>query len=202
MTTTSSPAGLPRSFLTAGLSAHQVEFWAQVEHGLAQAFPLPVRTTDAPLALWLAVVRAAYRDSHRAAEPLVAGGMALADVVGFARVDGADPHELLVFTDVRLMDALADLAASAEVDLGVRDALGWVLVHTAACPQDEPDAPVATRVDLVQAWASVGLGQEGWVYAAAGLAPAEATAGIATGVLDAGQAQVMAALRGAVLPVG
>lgn len=72
--------------------------------------------------------------------------------------------------------------------------VGWLTVEGSFTGGD--------RFERVHAWAQAGLGEDGWLYAAAGFSPAEAQVGLADGSLDAGRARVLAVLRGAVLPAG
>lgn len=195
------------ALLTAGhgLPCYTMEFWAKVEQALAAVHRLPDRTTNEPLTEWLGPVRGGYRDATEPSEPLVAAGMALADVVAFVNAcEPRDSTDLLVMSDVNLLTTLVNLARATPVPLGVRDALGWVLVcGAAASGRTRPVADRhATVEDVVGLWAAVGLAARGWVFTAAGFSPAEAAARVEDGSLDEARATVMAALAGAVLPCG
>lgn len=71
--------------------------------------------------------------------------------------------------------------------------VGWLAVEGSLTGTDDPFGQVF-------AWAKAGMGEDGWVYAGAGLTVAEALAARADGSMDRDTALVLAALRGAPLP--
>lgn len=149
---------------TAGVGPGRMEFWGGVARSLARAVPLPERRTDAPLDEWLRLVRSGYRRSEVPAEPLVAHGLALADMVSFDRVDREAARDTyLSLSDVRLMTALQGLADRGPVRLGVRDAVGWVLVFEGVVGREMGPRVPDSAVGLVSHWDVVRLGHDGWV---------------------------------------
>jgi hypothetical protein len=77
--------------------------------------------------------------------------------------------------------------------VGVRDAIGWTLAIGFTW---------AARASLMSPWIRLGAGADRWVYAAAGITPAEYAEATAAGTLTSDQARLLAGLRGVTLPVG
>ena len=182
------------------MTAAQAKFWSLTAAELVASnsvFSYPDRTTNVSLSGWVGLARGGFRFGNNVVgEPLVAAGMAFADVVTFGLDPGPGwdaPH----LTDLRLLTWLEVLTQGCSVPLGVRDALGWLLADDIRDMSSDAKL-LAARVDL---WETVGLGHRGWMYAAAGFTPTEALAGITAGGLDEDRALAMAALRGAALPV-
>ena len=213
---------------TAGLTGLPVEaaqFWAQTERDVAALVPLPQRTTDAWLDEWIGPVRQAHETGsrHPVGVGLVGAGVALGDLAAYAtgHLSPTAPVERIEVVPLRLLMALSvmvphdadahgqDWGGGRVPRLRVRDAIGWLLVHQFSV-RTLPHGTAAGRAaglgpergQLVQDWTAVGLGHDGWLYAAAGLSPDEAAAALADGSLDEGRAQAMAVLRGVALPVG
>jgi hypothetical protein len=125
---------------------------------------------------------------------LVGSGVALADVVSFARFTPLNESGLLLETsDFSLQIALSALGSVDDVPLSVRDAVGWALVYGGH------DDGIK---DLVSEWASVGLAERGWLFAAAGYKPGEAGDLVAAAPVDEGGLWALAALRGSLVPAG
>lgn len=94
---------------------------------------------------------------------------------------------------------LASSGAAVFANLSLATMIGWIL----ASPPDW-DEMANDRWDYlpVRPWVDAGLGNSGWLYAAAGLHPAEALACMRDGSLTAQDAAVLAALRGVPVPTG
>lgn len=163
----------------------------------------PAVTSCGPVAGWLGGVQAGISGDALAARwfrnPAIVlrHGVAFTDLARFGALLGWRPNS----TSSMLQEAVE---AIAEDDPGcpVRDALGWALLAASDAIVRRRMAGVPLEVgSLTYRWRQVGLGRSGWFYAAAGLTPGEARAGLDAGGLDEQVMAAMAALRGVPLPV-
>ena len=175
-----------------------------VEHGTEPVTTYP----DLPLGQW---VEATYRDAayytrrrmslngwsvprdRFRAVLLVRAGVPVPDLYRLATSPGGLDADGPAGAAIRLQSAMLDLSM-ADPSLTIRDGLGWLLAHVGSGRQFWD----AQRE--VSAWAEAGLGALGWLYAAAGLTVTEALACSKDGDGNLAQLQMMAALRGALLP--
>lgn len=97
--------------------------------------------------------------------------------------------------DSTVMRLLSTLRANALSDLPMRSAVGWVLAANGG---------TLARLQYLHVadWTRAGLGQDGWLYSAAGFTLAETLAARDRGSLDLDRARMLAGLRGVALPVG
>ena len=192
------PTPLPAPVQAGDASSIDVDLWDRTRTQLAEIMVLPERTIDADLSEWVGPVSPRFaQHGIIVAEPLVAAGMALGDVIAFARANPPAPSTVtLEMADLHLFTQMCALNRACPWPMTVRDAVGWVLVHGAK------GSDAASRVaDLVRAYYEAGFRSEGWLYFAAGFAPDEAATAVAQGSLDRDRARMMAALRGSALPV-
>jgi hypothetical protein len=111
------------------------------------------------------------------------------------------------------VDAGADLMctdllvlATSWPGMSARSGIGWVLAargdRSLVTAQWVSETVPAVEVDdLVMPWGEAGLFEDGWLYCAAGLSPAEASVQAAAGTVDRDALRVLAALRGVPVPV-
>jgi hypothetical protein len=123
--------------------------------------------------------------------------------VGAIAGDGGPPEPLdALGTDWRVVERArflwADLTllASWYPQMTVRASVGWVLVQRTFSREHD-----VFLNDRAKPWVEVGLGEEGWLFDAAGVPLAEAREQIAAGTADRETLRVLAALRGVPLPV-
>jgi hypothetical protein len=164
--------------------------WARLVRRLTIfKFTAPARTTSEPLWSWCETHRVALESCSPSS--LVNAGVAVPDLV---RLDQAGPKPYgpgWLTTDLTtgLFPAVEDVAP----DLSVRAAIAWAMVAN----ERENGAPIA----LLREWIKVGLGEIGWMFAAAGFSPAEVNGGLDAGTVTSKDALMLASLRGAALPV-
>jgi hypothetical protein len=137
-------------------------------------------------------------------DDLVASGVHAQDVQAYADIARGSTGEFLRL-DECANGLCTDLLvlAMAWPEMSVRAALGWVLVSRS----DPTAAPVAPGDDeawdgvasVAAPWAGVGRVEDGWLFAAAGVALQEVGAGVCAE--SPGSLAVLAALRDVPLPV-
>lgn len=139
-------------------------------------------------------------------ESLVAAGVDAREVAGYR-----ETRRMLAGQDVSLHGAAQRMRSDLTVlclawpDLTVRSGIGWALV--AASLSRSPVLPNRIRLPaddvevLVEPWVQAGRGEDGWLFAAAGLSPAEAREQVAAEIVDTDALATLAALRGVALPV-
>ena len=205
----SPPAGAPPQVQTD---------WALLGSALAQmGVPVPSVTASTSVALWCVQAHVAINsdgldiqggtdDAFRALGPVrrvrdaflaVRLGVAPEDLFQVGQVMGAVHGSAFA---ARPNAATTNLRIAVQARFSgftLRAAVGWLLVE----PSMHPDAEFCVR-DHVNEYARAGLGEQGWLYAAAGLSPGEAVAVRAAGSVRATDLRVMAGLRGVPLPTG
>lgn len=183
-----------------------VEAWAALDAALDERDCHTVRTTTVRSRHWARAVgqeRDAFLDgtaswdvglpvpdrSVLTAVCAVRAGLARSDLYAVSRSSRiGSPHPE---TAAHRLETTAGVVLSF---LSVRAMVGWV------CADGAISDP-GWQYGHVHDWAEAGLGEIGWLYAAAGFTLAETLAAKRSGALDPGQARLMAALRGVTLPV-
>lgn len=147
------------------------------------AMAMPVRDWFAAVVPDLDAMR--FMGKSRGTDRLVSGGIPAQVVQTFVESAPDEPMD----QSVRLIIELSLMAASHMPDMSVETAFGYVF----AAGPDRRFIADALAAD----WASAGLVDDGWLYAAAGISVAECLAGrrVPKSTLLA-----MAALRGVLIP--